>query len=76
MTAAIPQALTYMMGNPNPEKPSYGMVTDGDLFMFIKLLKQEQPQYDFSDTFSLFLLRQNKLYDVLQVLKRISSVMV
>jgi len=74
MTAAIPQALTYMMNNPNSEKPVYGMVTDGNLFMFIKLLKQEQPQYDFSDTFSLFLLRQNKLYDVLQVLKKISSV--
>lgn len=40
MTAAIPQALTYTMDNPNPEKPVYGMVTDGDLFMFIKLLKQ------------------------------------
>lgn len=76
MTAAIPQALTYMMDNHNPEKPLYGMVTDGDLFMFIKLVQQNRPQYDFSNTFSLFLLRQNKLYDVLQVLKRISSVMV
>lgn len=73
MAAAIPQALTYMMGNPNPEQPVYGMVTDGDFFMFIKLLKQNPPQYDFSDTFSLYLLRQNKLYDVLQVLKRVRS---
>lgn len=73
MTAGIPQALTYMMGNPHPEKPVYGMVTDGDLFMFIKLLKEEPPQYDFSDTFSLFLLRQNKLYDILRVLKRIGE---
>jgi hypothetical protein len=38
MAAAIPQALTYMIGNPHPEKPVYGMVTDGDLFMFTKLL--------------------------------------
>lgn len=76
MAAAIPQALTYMMGNPNANQPVYGMVTDGDLFMFIKLLKQKSPQYDFSDTFSLFLLRQNKLYDVLKVLKRISSLIV
>lgn len=73
MAAVIPQALTYMMGNPNPEQPVYGMVTDGDFFMFIKLLKQNPPQYDFSDTFSLYLLRQNKLYDVLQVLKRVRS---
>ena len=71
--AAIPQALTYMMANPNLEKPVYGMVSDGSLFMFIKLLKQDPPQYDFSDVFSLLLLRQNKLYDILQVLKQISG---
>lgn len=73
VAAAIPQALTYMMENPNPEKPVYGMVCDGDLFMFIKLLQQNPPQYDFSDTFSLLLLRQNKLYDILRVLKQIGS---
>lgn len=71
--AAIPQALTYMMGNPQSEKPVYGLVTDGSLSMFIKLLKQESPQYDFSDTFSLLLRRQNKLYEVLRVLRRIGS---
>lgn len=32
-----------------------------------------QPQYDFLDIFSLLLLRQNKLYDVLRVLKRIGG---
>ncbi len=73
MEAAIPQALTYMMGNPHPDKPVYGMVCDGSLFMFIKVLAQDPPQYDFSDTFSLLLLRQNKLYEILRVLKRISS---
>jgi hypothetical protein len=71
--AAIPQALTYMMANPNLNQPVYGMACDGDLFMFIKLLKQDPPQYDFSDTFSLLLLRQNKLYDILRVLKRIGG---
>lgn len=71
--AAIPQALTYMMANPNLNQPVYGMACDGDLFMFIKLLKQDLPQYDFSDTFSLLLLRQNKLYDILRVLKRIGG---
>jgi hypothetical protein len=71
--AAIPQALTYMMGNPQPEKPVYGLVTDGSLSMFIKLLKQDLPQYDFSDTFSLLLRRQNKLYEILRVLKKIGS---
>jgi hypothetical protein len=61
------------MGNPNHDKPVYGMVTDGSLFMFIKLLKQERSQYDFSDTFSLLLFRQNKLYDIMRILKRIGS---
>lgn len=76
MEAAIPQALTYMMAIPNLEKPVYGMVTDGSLFMFIKLLKQDPPQYDFSDTFSLLLLRQNKLYNILRVLKQIGNLIV
>ncbi|NEP57589.1 MAG: type I restriction endonuclease subunit R [Symploca sp. SIO2G7] len=71
LAAAIPQALAYMIGS-STGKPLYGMATDGDFFMFIKLLKQEPPLYDFSDTFSLLLLRQNKLYDVLQVLKKIN----
>jgi hypothetical protein len=71
---AVPQALTYMMANSNPDKPVYGMVTDGDMFMFIKLLKKDQPQYDFSDTFSLLFFRQNKLYDILRVLKRIRGI--
>lgn len=71
--AAITQALTYMMGNPQPEKPVYGLVTDGSLSMFIKLLKQDSPQYDFSDTFSLLLRRQNKLYEMLRVMKRIGG---
>lgn len=74
--AAIPQALTYMMSNSHLEKPAYGMVTDGSLFMFIKVLKYEQLEYDFSDTFSLLLIHQNKLYDVLSVLKRIKDMII
>lgn len=35
---ALPQALTYMMANPNPERPVYGLITNGDEFMFIKML--------------------------------------
>ncbi|MGK7874598.1 MAG: type I restriction endonuclease subunit R [Xenococcaceae cyanobacterium] len=73
--AAIPQGLAYMMGNPHPERPVYGMVTDGDLFMFIKLLSQDPPQYDFSEPFSLFVVRQNKLYDILRVLKQFARLM-
>jgi hypothetical protein len=43
--------------------------------MFIKLVKQDAIIYDFSDIFSLLLLRHNQLYEVLRVLKRLASVM-
>jgi hypothetical protein len=66
---AIPQALTYMMANPHPEKPLFALVTNGGSFAFMKLAQQE---YDLSDVFS-FLPRQNKLYEVLSILKRIGS---
>ncbi|EDX78616.1 Type I restriction enzyme R protein N terminal domain protein [Coleofasciculus chthonoplastes PCC 7420] len=73
--AGIPQALAYMMTTPQSDKPLYGMITDGGLYMFIKLVNRDPAIYDFSDVFSLLLLRQNKLYDVLQVLKRLASVL-
>jgi hypothetical protein len=74
-TAAIPQALAYMMANPNLELPTYGMATNGDNFIFIKLIHQPTAQYDLSNDFSLFARPQNELYQVLQILKRIGNVM-
>jgi hypothetical protein len=68
---AIPQALTYMMGSPNGEQPIFGMVTNGDGFLFIKLVKKPRPVYGLSDDFSLFRQSRNELYDVLRVLKRL-----
>lgn len=69
---AIPQTLAYMMSSPHSDRPVYGMVTNGSEFFFIKLTQQGIPQYDISDVFSL-LPRQNKLYEVLRTLKRISQ---
>ena len=63
---AVPQALTYMTASPNGDKPTYGLVTNGDHFMFVKL---QQSQYDLSDDFSLFKRSHNELYRVLQILK-------
>ncbi|MGC1244944.1 MAG: restriction endonuclease subunit R [Spirulinaceae cyanobacterium] len=68
---AIPQALTYMMGSPNTEKPIFGLVTNGDGFLFLKLHKKPQPLYALSDDFSLFRQSHNELYDVLKILKRV-----
>lgn len=73
--AGIPQLLAYMMASPSLGEPLYGMVTDGSLYMFIKLANQNPAIYDFSDVFSLLLLRENKLYRVLQVLKRFANTM-
>jgi hypothetical protein len=72
---ALPQALTYMMGNPNPERAVYGLITNGDEFQFIKLLIQHNPQYDLSNIFSLLLPHRNQLYDIMRVLKRIREIM-
>lgn len=71
---AIPQALAYMLASPNSDKPTFGLATNGDQFIFIKLLKQDTPLYALSDDFSL-LRRENELYGVLSVLKRLGKLL-
>lgn len=70
---ALPQTLAYMLANPHPERPIFGMVTNGGNFIFVKLQNQEFPQYELSNVFSL-LPRRNQLYDVLQILKRLGQI--
>ncbi len=74
-SVALPQVLTYMMGNPNPQRPVYVLITNGDEFQFIKLLIQDNPQYDLSNIFSLLLPHRNQLYDIMRVLKQIRQIM-
>ncbi len=71
---AIPQALAYMLSNPYPENPVFGLVTNGSEFIFLKLLKQDIPQYALSEQFTL-LKRENELYKVLGILKNIRQVL-
>ncbi len=71
--AGLAQILAYMLGNPNLEKPSYGMITTGGTFVFIKLVKAEIPRYALSDIFEVRN-RGNALYDVLKILKHLSQV--
>jgi hypothetical protein len=68
----IPQALAYMLANPDASKPTFGLVTNGSHFIFIKLSKQDTPQYALSYEFSL---RRpgNELYNVLSILKRFAQ---
>jgi hypothetical protein len=72
---ALPQIMTYMMANPNPELPVYGLIGNGDEFMFIKMLTTDIPQYDLSNIYSLLLPRRNQLEDILQILKQIAQIM-
>lgn len=69
---AIPQALFYMMGSPNALVPTFGFVTNGSEFLFIKLTQQETPQYALSELFTL-LRHENDLYAVLSVLRRLGE---
>ncbi|AHJ26981.1 restriction endonuclease subunit R [Nodularia spumigena CS-584] len=71
---AIPQALSYMLANPHPEKPVFGCVTSGEDFQFIKLIKQDKPEYALSDKFTLSR-RENELYKVLSILKNLSQIL-
>lgn len=75
-SVALPQVLTYMMGNPNLECPVYGLITNGDEFQFIKLLKRDNPQYDLSNIFSLLLPHRNQLYDIMRILKHLKQIMI
>jgi hypothetical protein len=67
---AIPQASAYMLSSPYPEKLVFGLVTNGSEFIFLKLLKQDIPQYALSEQLTL-LKCENELYKVLGILKNI-----
>ncbi|MBU7582281.1 MAG: restriction endonuclease subunit R [Nostoc sp. TH1S01] len=71
LVPAIPQALAYMLGNSNTAKPTFGFVTNGQEFKFIKLIKQGTPIYALSHTFSLD--RDEDIYTVVKVLKHLAN---
>ncbi|BAY10519.1 hypothetical protein NIES2098_36910 [Calothrix sp. NIES-2098] len=71
---AITQAVAYMLANPHQEKPVFGLVMNGSDFIFLKLIQENHPEYAFSDQFTL-LKRENELYQVLGVLKKLSQVL-
>lgn len=71
IATAIPQALAYMLANP-VNRPSFGLITNGHGFMFLKLTRQPAVQYSNSRVFSLFN-PGNELNQVLQVLKKLGD---
>lgn len=67
---ALPQTLAYMMANLNPEIPVFAMISNGEDYIFVKLLQQAR-QYALSNKFTLSNPQRNELYEVIQVFKRI-----
>jgi hypothetical protein len=70
--AALPQTLAYLMANPQPEKPSFAMMTNGDDIVFVKLVQGSHCQYGLSRVFAP-LAFDRELYSALQILKRIAQ---
>ncbi|TVP66550.1 MAG: type I restriction endonuclease subunit R [Leptolyngbya sp. LCM1.Bin17] len=68
--AALPQLLAYMAANPEGQFPQYGMATNGDEFVFLKL--GTSTEYDLSRSFSLFP-RRHELGQVAQILKALGQ---
>ncbi len=69
---ALPQALAYMLNDPQHDRPTFGLLVNGREFVFVKLTKESTPQYSFSRAFSIFK-PEHELYDVLHILKRIGG---
>ncbi len=74
LKVGIPQALTYMLATPNPDRPLYGMVTNGSNFVFLKLVQQDKLYYARSKMLDLE--ENNELQTALQVLKRLAEVII
>jgi hypothetical protein len=67
---ALPQTLAYLMANPNLDRPCFGLLTNGDELLFVKLTKTNPPQYDVSRVFAVLSARQ-ELHRVFQILKHL-----
>lgn len=72
LTKAIPQCLAYMLASPNATQPTFGAVTNGSEFIFLKLIPNPPPCYALSNTFSL-LNQGNDYYQVLQIFKQLGG---
>ncbi len=72
VTRALPQALAYMLANPQPDQPTFGMITNGNEFIFLKAIRQPSALYANSRLLAL-VNPGNELYTVLQILKQLGQ---
>jgi hypothetical protein len=68
--SALPQTLAYLMASPNPNLPNFGMLTNGDDIVFVKL---ENKHYAISRVFAP-LSTQSELESACQVLCKIAEI--
>jgi hypothetical protein len=71
--SALPQTLAYLMTNPDPERPSFALMTNGDDSVFVKLTRVQGGQYNVSRVFAA-LTSSQELEAILQILQRIGQV--
>src|SRR4028119_1162297 len=71
--AGLPQLLFYMLNDPSPEQVTFGLLTNGSSFRFIKVTKQGTPQYAVSQLFDIAN-PGNELYEVFRILKRLAGI--
>ncbi len=70
--AGLPQLLFYMLSNPNSDRQTFGLLTNGSNFRFIKLIQQHTSQYALSYEFVID--RANDFYEVFRILKRLAGI--
>jgi hypothetical protein len=67
---ALPQTLAYLVAQPDTSQPAFAAITNGEDYMFVKF-DPRLSQYDVSDKFTLSKRRENDLYVVAQIMKRL-----
>lgn len=71
--SALPQTLVYMMGNPEAKQPSFGLITNGDSSVFVKLAQSDGGKYDLSRVFA-SLTSNQELHHIFQILKGLGQI--
>lgn len=66
---ALPQTLAYLMANPDSDRPVFGLVTNGDEILFVKV---DRGEYAVSRVFSPFV-SQSELEAALQILQHLGN---
>ena len=73
---ALPQLFAYMLAQPRQNNLTFGVATNGDEFVFLKVdFGNEQPAYGFSRAYSLLPVN-HELDTVLKILKRLGNTVI